>query len=122
MGFAQKLAYGFTNMPKMVSESSNDKRSFHIVAVFCAMMLNLVMPIAAKMVKPETVGFRINDVEKAGLESNELGGIDLTLEDGVLDALAVVEAGLGGAPQPGLPGGRGGGDVVSDEDIHGFVI
>jgi hypothetical protein len=74
------------------------------------------------MIEAEAVGFWVDDLEEAGFERDELRGIHLALENGGLDSLAVVEARLGSTPQAGFPGGSRGGDIVSDEDIHGFEI
>jgi hypothetical protein len=47
-----------------------------------------------------------------------LGGINEAFEYGVLDALAVVEAGLGDACEASLSGFIDGGYIVGDEDKH----
>ena len=47
--------------------------------------------------------------------------IDFTFEDGVLDALAIVEADFCSAAESGTASGSSGADVVSDEDNHGLL-
>jgi len=61
----------------MTACRSNDKRSFHIITIIRAVVLDLVVPVAAEMVEAETVGFGIDDVEQASFEGHELRRIDL---------------------------------------------
>jgi hypothetical protein len=102
----------------MAGYISNDKCSFDVVAIMGAVVFDFVMPVAAEMIETETVGVQVDDVEQPGFERDKLGRIHLALEDRVLDALAVIEAGLGGAAQAGFSGGGGGRHVIGDQDIH----
>lgn len=106
----------------MTGYSSNDKRSFDVIAILCAVVLDFVMPIAAEMIEPEAVCVQIDDVQQASLQCNELRGIHLALKNRVLDALTEVEARLGGPAQARLSSGSGGRNIVGNEDIHGFEI
>jgi hypothetical protein len=81
-------------------------------------VLDFVMPVATKMIETKAIRFWINDVEKLGFEGNELRGVNLALEDGILNTLAVVETGLGDPAESRFSRRRGGGNVVGGEDIH----
>ena len=70
------------------------------------------------MVKPDRIGFKIDDAEQLCLERGELPGIDLAFEDGVLHALALVETGFGGLAQASSSGGIDGGDIIGYEHVH----
>jgi hypothetical protein len=59
------------------------------------MVFYSVVPVAAKVIETEAVCFWIDDIEELGFEFDELSRIHFALEDGVLDALAVVETGFG---------------------------
>ena len=84
-------------------------------------MFDAAVPIIAKEVEPDGVLFAIHKIEDFGSEGDELGLIDFAFEDGVLDALAVVEAEFGDAPQASRAALAGGGDIVGDEDLHGII-
>jgi hypothetical protein len=107
---------------KVIRSDSDDKRSFHVISIIRSVVLDLVVPVAAEMIETEAVGFRIDDVQEAGFKADKLRGIYLALEDGILHSLPEVETSLGGPAQAGFSGGRGGGDVVGDEDVHEFEI
>ncbi len=81
-------------------------------------MLDAVIPVFSEQINSQAVGLRIDDLEQAIAHSDELPGIDETLEDGVLHALAVIEACLGGLAKPSASGRRNSGDIVSDQDLH----
>jgi len=100
----------------------NDKCSFNVIAVIGTVVFDLVMPIAAQMIKTKAVGFQVNDFEQPRLQRNKLGGIHLALKDRILDPLAEIEASLGSAAQAGFPSGSGGRYIVSDQDIHGLGV
>jgi len=122
LGFAQRLAVGSDYGENVAASNSNHKRAIDVITLFGSVVLDLVVPVAAEMIETETVSLEIDDVEQAGFECYELRRIHLALEDRGLDALAVIKTSFGGPPQAGFPGRGGGGDVVGDEDIHGFEI
>jgi len=66
------------------------------------MMLDFVVPVTAEVVEAETVGFRINDLEKPRFKGDQLGGIHLALEYRILDALPEIKAGLRCAAQAAM--------------------
>lgn len=98
--------------------ASDDKGSFDVVAFFGTVVFDFVVPVAAEVVEAEAIGLGVDDGEELGFELDELSGIYLALEDGVLDSLAEVEAGLRGTAETRFPGGSGGGDVVGDEEVQ----
>ena len=116
MGFAEGQPLRWDGI---AGRESENERAFNIISLFGAVMFDFVLPIGAEMIEAEAVGFGIDDVDEPVFEVDELGGIDLALEDGILDALAEVEAGFGGPSEAVFAGGGGGADVVGDEDIHG---
>ena len=81
-------------------------------------VLDTAFPVFAQEIVAEAVVGGIDERLEAVLELGPLSGVDLAFEDGVLDALAEVEAGLGHVAEAFVPVGRGGGDVVGDEDQH----
>ena len=86
----------------LAKRNSDDKRSFDVVSLICAVVLDFVMPVAAEVIETKAVSLGVDDAEQTGFQGDKLRGIDFTLEDGVLDALAEIEAGLGGAAQAGV--------------------
>jgi hypothetical protein len=98
--------------------SLEDERTFDVVVIVFAVMLDLLLPIFPKMVDADTVRFLVDNGKEFPPELDELCVIHLALEDGVLDALAVVEAGFRDLAQSFLAGFGDGGDVVGEEDIH----
>lgn len=85
------------------------------------MMFHPPMPVVTQMIEPQTVLGGIHNLEQPGLELNQLSRIHLALEDGVLDALAVVQTGLGHLAQATSTGRVHGGNIVGDKEIHGLV-
>ena len=82
-----------------------DHRLLHVQSRLCPDMLDAACVVVAKVVVAKTVVFRIEDVFKRGFQSHPLRRIDVALEYGLLDAYAVVLAGLGNSPQPPFSGG-----------------
>jgi hypothetical protein len=102
---------------------SEDERSVDVVVIVFTVVLDLLLPVFSKMVDSDAVGFRVDDGKQLSSELHELGMIHFALEDGVLDALAVVEAGFRNLAEPLLSGFGDGGNVVGEEDVHwGFQI
>ena len=99
--------------------SSKDERAFDVVVIVLAMVLNLLLPVFSKVINADTVGFCVDDGKEFPPELDKLRVIHLALEDGILDALAVVEAGFRYLAQALLAGFGDGGDVVGEEDVHG---
>ena len=87
---------------KMNRQDLYDKRAVNVIAIFRAVMLDFVMPVAAEVIETEAIGFQIDDAEQARLECDELCGIDFAFKNRGLDALSVVETGFSGAPQAGF--------------------
>ena len=81
-------------------------------------MFDSIFPILPEVVDPNGIGLRLDDVEELGAYFNELTRVDFAFKDGVLHALSVVEAGLGGSAEAGSTSGGSGADVVGDEDNH----
>ena len=74
--------------------SLEDERAFDVVVIVFAVVLNLLLPIFSKMVDSDAVGFCVDDGKQFSAKLHELGMIHFTFENGVLNALAVVEAGF----------------------------
>ena len=84
-------------------------------------VLDPLLPVVAQVVDAQAIGGGINNGFQPRGQGNELRRIQLAFEDGVLDSLPVVEAGLGGLPQSPCATCGGGGDIVGDEDVHGWA-
>ena len=88
---------------------------------FGAVVLDAAFPVGAEKVEAEGVGGGVDLGEEFGAEGGPLGGVDLAFEDGELDALAVVGAVFGDVAESAAARGGVGGDVVGDEDEHGYL-
>ena len=86
------------------------------------MVVNAMVPVGAEMIETQTVGLRINDFQEPVLQGYELRGIHLALENGILNALAIIKACFGCSSQTGSTRRSGGGNIIGDENIHGFEI
>jgi hypothetical protein len=59
---SRKRGLGYSeSVLKIVRRASDDKRSVHIIAFLCAVMLDLVVPVATQVVETQAIGLRIND-------------------------------------------------------------
>lgn len=81
-------------------------------------MFNATVPVIAKEVEPHGVLLTIHKIEDFASEGDELRLIDFAFEDGVLDALSIVEAKFCDASQAAGSASAGSGDIVGDEDLH----
>lgn len=100
---------------------SNDHGSIHVERGFGAVVFHTPVPFSAEKIEPDGVGVEIDNIEDFSTELNKARGIHLAFENGVLDALAEIQAGLGSAAESALSAFGGGGDVVGDEDLHGYL-
>ena len=87
---------------------------------FGAVVFDAALPVGAKEIEAERVGGGVDFGKELGSKGGPLGGVDFAFEDGKLDALAVVGAVFGDAPESAAARGGFGGDVVGDEDEHGL--
>lgn len=76
------------------------------------MVLDSLLPVSPKMIKPNAVGFGVDDGEDFLTKFDKLSRIKLALKDGVLDPLAVVQTDLCDASQATLSSLGHGRDVV----------
>lgn len=97
---------------------SEDEWAFDVVVIVFAVVLNLVLPIFSKMVDSNAVGFSVDNGKEFSPKLYELSVIHFAFEDGVLNALSVVEAGLGDVAQSFLTGFGDGRYIVGEQDIH----
>src|SRR6266542_3547542 len=81
-------------------------------------MLNPSSPVRPKEIESQAVPFRVDLAQEARSQRCPLGRIDLALEDGVLDALTKISAGVGHSAQPALTRRRGRTDIVAHEHQH----
>jgi hypothetical protein len=95
-----------------------DERGVDVVIVVFPVVLNLLLPVFAKMIDSDAIGFHVDDGKQFCPELDEACVIDLAFENGVLDTLAVVEAGLGDLAEAFLAEFCDGGDVVGDQYVH----
>lgn len=118
VGFAGVASFVCANLVLVVSKSVwlcwrrrrplgvrarlEDERAFDVVVIVFAVVFDLLLPVFSKVVDSNAVGFFVDDGEEFGSEFDELGGVDFAFEDGVLDALAVVETGFGDFAESGL--------------------
>jgi hypothetical protein len=84
-------------------------------------MLDTPVPLGSESIKPQGIVFEIGDFEETRLEFDKLRRVDLALEDGVLHALAIIEADLGNAPEPAFTALGRCRDIVGDEKLQGLV-
>jgi hypothetical protein len=84
-------------------------------------VFDATIPIIAKEVEPYRVQIAIHKIKNFGSERDKLGLIDFAFEDGILDALPVVEAEFGDASQAARTARAGRGDIVGDEDLHEII-
>ena len=80
------------------------------------MVLDFSFPVFSEEVKAEGIFFGLVESEKFGAERCPLGWVDVAFEDGVLYALAIVEAGFCDTGKAAASGFVDGGYVVGDED------
>ncbi len=78
--------------------------------------------IRVEEVKAEGVFIQFSFVEQAGFESNPFFFAKLALKNGFLNANTVVGAGAGYAAKASGTAFIRGGDIVGDEDEHGFYL
>ena len=81
-------------------------------------MLNSRSPVGAESVETEAILLAIYFLDEAGSQYRPLGGVDLALEDGVLNPLPEILAQSRNAPETAAPGRVAGGHVVCDEHEH----
>ncbi len=62
-------------------------------------MFHAAIPVGTQIVKADGVGVEFEEVEEFSFEFDILGGVDFAFEDGVLDALAVVEGDFCGSAE-----------------------
>src|SRR5439155_16856242 len=84
-------------------------------------MLHSSPPVAAEKIEAETVFDRIDDPKQARLERDELRGIDLAFEHGMLHTLTEAYACLGDAREPALARVRLRTDVIRHQDKHSIA-
>ena len=99
----------------------HDQGPARIERSFRPVMLYPLIPILPQHVNAQAVGLRINDLQEAIADGDQLTRIDQAFEDGVLHALAVIEARLGRLTKSPAAGRGDGGDVVGDKDLHAEV-
>ncbi len=99
----------------------DNERGFGVDAGFGTVVFDAVFPVVAEVIEAEAVGFEVGDLEEVVFKEDPLVVGEVAFEDGVLDALAVVEAGSGDLAKAFLSRGGCCADVVADEDEHVFV-
>jgi hypothetical protein len=82
------------------------------------MVFDFSLPVFSEKVEAKRVFFGFVEAEELGAKCRPLSGIDYAFKDGVLDALAIVEAGFCDAVESPSPGLVDRGYVVGDEDQH----
>ena len=70
------------------------------------------------MIHPDAVSIRIVDREELTSKLNELPRVDEAFKNRILNPLPVVEASLCDLAQTLSTRRSGGGDIISDEEIH----
>lgn len=84
-------------------------------------MFDAVIPIFPQQIDAEAVGLRINDLEEASADIDELAGIKQAFEDRVLHTLTIIKARPGRAAKSAPARGSDGGDIVGNEHLHGGI-
>lgn len=85
-------------------------------------MFDPIIPIFPEQINPEAVCRRIDDVEQASANRDELPGIDEAFEDGILHALPIIEACLRRASESAPSRRCSRGNIVGDEDLHSVEL
>jgi hypothetical protein len=97
---------------------SNEQRPFRIERRFRPMVLNASLPLRSEKIETQAVMFQVCEPQEVCPEGDPLIVGQEAFKDGVLHALAVVQAGFGDVAEATLAIGRRGGDIVADEDHH----
>lgn len=84
-------------------------------------MFYALIPFFAKIVKSQGIFFLADDIKKSFFKNHELRGVDLTLEDRVLNALSIVQTDFRNFTKPPLSFFRSCRDIVGDEKLHSFL-
>jgi hypothetical protein len=99
----------------------NDQGAVQIGWDFCANMFDASLPVGAEKIVPQAIEFCIYDFFKLGFQYSPLRGIDIRLENGVLDALPIVLADLRDSTEPSRPTGFGCIYIVGYKNHHWTV-
>lgn len=83
-------------------------------------MFHSASPFAPEKVKAQTVGVRIDHLQKPGPHLYPTGWINVALKDGILHPLAIVFADTGDAAQPFGTTFGGYSDVICYENQHRY--
>src|SRR5690606_19620526 len=102
------LRAGGSRSQGMATSTLRNQRPAWVDGGLGAVMLDAAPPVGTEEVEPQAVCARFVYTQQPGLHLNPFRGVDLALEDAVLNALAVVEAGFGNAVQAALAGISGG--------------
>ena len=99
-------------------ELLEDQRTLGVVGWLCAYVFYAAFPIVAEEIKAQAVFVRIRHGDERCAKRNPLGGINQTLEDGVLDALSAILTEACNAAQTAPSCFRSRADIVTDQDKH----
>ena len=116
LGFARGLAGGWRVVVGWSEEEVGE-----VEGGFGAVVFDAALPVGAEEVEAEGVGGGVDFGEEFSAEGGPLGGVDFTFENGELDALAVVGTVFGDAAESVSAGFGIGGDIVGDENEHGYL-
>ena len=97
---------------------SNEQRPFRIKRRFRPMVFDASLPFRSEKIETQAVMFQVCESQQVRPEGDPLIVGQEALKDGVLHALAVVQASFGDVAEAALAVGRRGGDIVADEDHH----
>jgi hypothetical protein len=99
-------------------ESLEDQRTFGVVGWLCAYVFDAVFPVVAEEIKAQAVFLSNPHGNERGAKCHPLGGINQTLEYGVLDALSPILTEASNAAQTALSCLRSRADIVTNQDEH----
>ena len=83
-------------------------------------MFHPTVPFISQKIESHGIFFAVRDPENFASKRDEPSLINFTLEDGILNTLAVIEADFGNPPEPAGTAFAGSGDIVGDKYLHGL--
>lgn len=92
--FYSEQGFTFQTVRVRSDPGLDNQRSVQVNRRLGAEVLNLALPIRAKVIVSQAVDCRIDDLFQPRLEAHPLCGLDLNFEDRELDALAAIPTGF----------------------------
>jgi len=104
------------------SPPSENQGLIQIQGWFYSKVLHAMLPFVTQHVEPQTVFLGVDEIGELLLQVHVLLIVDRAFKYRILDSLAEVQAFLSHLSQSSLSGFVASGDVICDEDEHGFTL